>query len=243
MKIVAPCAKVLFPELLISRLPLIEYAGRISHRSEEDMTEDTWERFITAVVMKHGDMSIIEHVSASVETLTDRGVTHEIVRHRLFSYTQESTRFVNYVKKMPPSFLYPKPDVKCPKCLSSNQPVKFPDGWFHCEGKSQFKCLYDRVWLEAIDFSEESYRKLIASSWRPQEARSVFPNALASKIVTTGNLRMWRHHFIMRTTKETHPQYREWSIPLLLEFQRAVPVLFDDIIPEASQAQNMRLPQ
>lgn len=238
MRIVAPYAKL----LKVGDISFIEYAGRISHRSEEDMREDTWEKFIKAVVMNHGDMSIIEHVSASVETLTDRGVTHEVVRHRLFSYTQESTRFVNYVKKMP------KPDVKCEMCLAGDEPEHDTDEscglqWFH-KDDDLTQCRYDPTWLTSIWQSENAYKKLIdLEKWKPQEARSVFPNALASKIITTGNLRMWRHHFIMRTTKETHPQYKEWSIPLLLEFQKSVPILFDDIIPNARQIENLRLPQ
>jgi thymidylate synthase ThyX len=76
--------------------------------------------------------------------------------------------------------------------------------------------------------------------WRPQEARSVFPNALASRRVTTGNLRNWRHFFIMRTTAEAHPQMRQVTIPLLAEFQKAFPLLFDDIVPMAKQSESMK---
>ena len=122
MKIVRPYAKILEPELLVNALSVIEAGARVSHRSEEDQKENSAERFIRAVVLGHGDWSVVEHAFARVEFYVDRGITHEIVRHRLFSYTQESTRFVNYSKKkknkMPPSFIYPKPDVECPHCFS-----------------------------------------------------------------------------------------------------------------------------
>lgn len=208
MNIIQPYAKIMEPEQLAQALKRIEYAARVSHRSEDESGLNT-ERFIRAVVLQHGDWSVVEHVSCSVEFVVDRGITHEIVRHRIASYTQESTRFVNYAKKMPPSFIYPKdgpPDID---------------------------------WLKAISQCEESYKALLEKDWRPQEARSVFPNALASKIIVTFNLRQWRQFFLMRTTKEAHPQMRQVTIPLLAEFKTLVPVLYEDIIPEARQADNI----
>lgn len=208
MKIVKPYAKIMEPELLANALTRIEYAARVSHRSEEETAANT-ERFIRAVVLQHGDWSVVEHVSASVEMLVDRGITHELVRHRVASYTQESTRFVNYAKKMAPSFIYPK------------------------EGEP------DADWSAAIEQCEASYRALLEKGWRPQEARSVFPSALASKIVVTMNIRSWRHFFLMRTSKEAHPQMRQVTIPLLAEFQSLVPVLYEDIVPESRQVENI----
>lgn len=188
----------------------IEWCARISHRSEE--AEPDTERFLRSVVLNHGDWSVVEHASVSVEFYVDRGVTHEEVRHRLFSFTQESTRFVNYVKKMLPEFMYPRPD----------------------------DLTLDPDWLEAIEFAEEKYQALIAKGWKPQEARSVFPTALASKIIVTGNLRNWRHFFLMRTTKEAHPQMRQVTWPLLKEFKEKIFIFFEDIEPGAKQADNIR---
>jgi len=248
MKIVLPYAKIhQAPE---NPLPIIEAAGRISHRSEEAQTSESWDRFIRTVVIQHGDWSIVEHVSVSVDMLVDRGITHELVRHRLFSFTQESTRFVNYEKKMPPSFIYPKPDVKCEHCLSGNE-VRYNGSWSHSlepkhVGKVTYYsdgCAYDQFWLEAIAKCEISYKLLLQQGWRPQEARSVFPNALASRILVTGNLRNWRHIFIMRTTLEAHPQMRQVMIPLLAEFKKYCPILFDDIEPNARQIENLRKPR
>ena len=190
----------------------IEWCGRISHRSEDAQTETSWERFLEAVVLQHGDWSIVEHASATVLFTVDRGITHEIVRHRLAAYTQESTRFVNYEKKMPPAFIYP---------MDPAQPGA-------------------GLWRLAMDGAEKSYKALITAGYTPQIARSVFPNALAAQLVMTCNLRNWRHFLLMRTTKESHPQMREVTIPLLECFKARIPLLFDDIAPGARQADNMK---
>ncbi len=135
-------------------LKKIEWAARISHRSEDAQTADSWDRFIRAVVLQHGDWSVVEHASLSVDMLVDRGITHEVVRHRLFGFTQESTRFVNYEKKMPPSFI--KPEFKTE--------------------------LAETHWNAAIQSCEFAYREMLMAGETPQIARSVFPNALASRI-------------------------------------------------------------
>lgn len=228
MQIVKPYARLLMINgMMPSRstgmeaLRHIEWCGRISHRSEEAQTIDSWERFIRSVVLGHGDWSIVEHASATVDMLVDRGITHEVVRHRLFSFTQESTRFVNYEKKMPPSFIMPTfPEF-------NGQP-----GW---EGERVLD-----AWQCAITQAEDSYKVMLACGCTPQIARSVFPNALASRIIITGNLRNWRHFFIMRVTKEAHPQMREVTIPLLAEFQEKIPILFEDIEAGGKQSEAMK---
>lgn len=219
MQLATPYAKIVEPFDGHAALRKIEFCGRISHRSEDAQTEDSWYRFIQAVVLGHGDWSIVEHASATVDFLVDRGITHEIVRHRLFSFTQESTRFVNYEKKMPPSFVEPE----------------FPTAIMYREECRQ-------IWADTISAAEQAYKQLLGKGVAPQIARSIFPNALSSRILITGNLRAWRHFLRMRTTKEAHPQMREVAIPLLAEFKSRVPLLFDDIEPLARQADNVRLP-
>lgn len=206
----------------VRMLRKIERIARISHRSEEAQTETSWDRFLRAVVLSHGDWSVTEHASISVEFYVDRGITHEIVRHRLASYTQESTRFVNYEKKMPPSFLYPKQ-------------LTITDNGVTDEGMPEVIASFDEDWLKCIATVEDTYKKLIAKGWKPQEARSILPNALGSKIVMTCNLRNWRHFLLMRTTRETHPQCREVTIPLLQIFQERIPIFYEDITPMGSQ--------
>jgi thymidylate synthase (FAD) len=198
----------------IALLQRIEWCARISHRSEEAATAVSYDRFLRSVVLQHGDWSVVEHASVSVDMLVDRGITHEIVRHRLFGFTQESTRFVNYEKKMPASFI---------------------DALGPTSGQRQA-----RIWETAIVHAEEAYKGLIREGVAPQLARSVFPNALASRIIITGNLRNWRHFLLMRTTKEAHPQMREVTIPLLAEFKEKIPIFYEDIEPEAKQADNLK---
>lgn len=246
MKIIKPYAKMLPPagnyldsddftlgdgENLLEH---IEWCARISHRSEEAVKPGSWEKIIEHVVMKHGDWSVVEHATVSVDMVVDRGITHEWVRHRLNAFTQESTRFVNYEKKMPPSFIYPILGVECKHCLMGSQPHEDLTAWFHV---AHGQCPYDSDWLQAIDFAEKQYKRLLAKKWSPQNARSVFPNALASRIITTSNLRNWRHMFIMRTSAQAHPQMRQVMIPLLREFQEKIPMLFDDVVPELQQSE------
>lgn len=201
----------------------IEAAGRVSHRSEDAQTDDSCLRFVRSVVLTHGDWSIVEHASATVEFLVDIGITHEIVRHRHFSFTQESTRFVNYQKKLGLQFIDPfayKADPEAPD---------WRDG--------------SRFWHQCMLAAEINYNRLLEGGSSPQIARSVLPNALASKLIMTGNLRAWRHFFIMRTTEEAHPQMKQVTIPLLADFKAAIPLLYDDIEPNQHQSEYLRLPE
>jgi thymidylate synthase (FAD) len=217
VKIIEPSFKLstpfgpLTPEGGIQMLRFIERQARISHRSEDAQTEDSWKRFITAVVIGHGDWSVTEHASVTATIRVDRGVTHELVRHRLFSFTQESTRFVRYKDE-----------------LEFIQPVNIVP-------------TNSATWSGAMDDVEERYKALLALGNRPQEARSVLPNALAATIAVTGNLRNWRLFFLMRTSKETHPDFKRITTPMLVEFQRVIPLLYDDIIIEQRQVDNLRM--
>jgi thymidylate synthase (FAD) len=204
----------LTPEGGVQMLRFIEKQARISHRSEGAQTEDSWERFITAVVIGHGDWSVTEHASVTATIRVDRGVTHELVRHRLFSFTQESTRFVRYFGQM--EFIVPAPVERI------NDPV------------------FMELWTKGMEQAEQNYSRAISQNWRPQEARSLLPNSLAATIAVTGNLRNWRHFFLMRTSKETHPDFRRVTVPILKEFQAIVPILFDDIEPNARQVDNLK---
>lgn len=228
MKIIKPYARIIPDNFTlkdgVNLLKKIEWCARISHRSEEAKTEDSWDRFLRSVVLNHGDWSVVEHASISVDFYVDRGITHELVRHRLFAFTQESTRFVNYEKKMEPVFI-------CPIPMEDRKYTQVPP--------DTELSVYDQ-WRSAINASELSYKGLIRNGVSPQIARSIFPNALASRIIVTGNLRNWRHFLLMRTTKEAHPQMREVTIPLLDEFKAKIPIFYEDIEPLAKQADNIQ---
>jgi thymidylate synthase (FAD) len=215
MKIIEPEAFIYQGLNGVDRLRKIEEMARISHRSEDKQTEDSWRRFITAVVIDHGDWSVVEHESVTVIFRVDRGITHELVRHRLFSFTQESTRFVRNAGDI---------EFICPSQLIEND-VQYAE------------------WKGAVRSAEQSYHMLLEQGARPQEARAVLPNALAATIAVTGNLRNWRHFFLMRTSKETHPDFRRVTIPLLKQFKKEIPILYDDIEPNARQIDNLRKPR
>ena len=195
MKIIKASATIKNEQWLSNALEGIEYAARISHRSEDGQIEGSAKQFVQRVVIDRGDWSVVEHITAQVEFVVDRGITHEIVRHRLFSYTQESTRFVNYKKKMPPLFIYPQVGIECKHCLAGNEPITgsvtfLKNGkdqpWVHQLGSIIVPCEYDPNWLTSIDQIENTYKQLLDNGWRPQEARSILPNALSSKLLMTG---------------------------------------------------------
>lgn len=197
----------------ITMLRFIERRARISHRSETKQTESSWKGFLAAVVMQHGDWSVTEHATVTVDIRTDRGITHELVRHRLFSFTQESTRFVRYGDRHQFEFIQPE------RIAEDQQSIDLFR--VHCTN------------------AESIYNTLLSRGGRPQEARSVLPNSLAATIAVTGNLRNWRHFFLMRTSKETHPDFKRITIPMLAEFKEVIPMLYNDIIPEQSQRVNL----
>jgi thymidylate synthase (FAD) len=183
----------------------IESAGRTCYKSEDSATEDSAERFCRKII-KSGHHSVIEHASASVRIVTNRGVTHELVRHRLAAYSQESTRYVKYDGDM--EFIKPV--------------------WF---GSIDADFLADYAFIKACVDAERYYKRLLVEGWRPEQAREVLPNALKTEIVMTANLREWRHVFQLRCSAKAHPQMRALMRGMLLEFKRCIPVVFDDIYP------------
>ena len=185
-------------------LKQIELAGRTAYKSEDKITNGSAKDFVK-MILKRGHLSVIEHQSVSVRFICDRGVSHEIVRHRLASYTQESTRYCNYTKGK----------------FGSEITVIEPCFWSQDDEKY-------KVWKQTIEQIESAYNKLVELGATPQEARSILPNSLKTEIVVTMNLREWRHFFNLRTSAAAHPQMREVAIPLLKEFQKQIPIIFDD---------------
>ena len=205
MILVKPSATIL--SVSVYPLQLIEDAGRTCYKSEDQITAASAPIFV-ASILKRQHESVIEHASATVRFVCDRGVSHEIVRHRLASYSQESTRYCDY-HKGEVTFVIP-PWI----CIDENK-----------RGTNTTSV----VWLEAMESAETSYKYLRAFGWKPEQARSVLPNSLKTELVMTANLREWRHFFRLRTAPAAHPQMREVAIPLLLEMQQRIPVVFDDI--------------
>lgn len=206
MRILAPSFEILTPLDGNAVLRHIELCGRVCYKSEGLMTEDSAERFVWGII-KRGHEAVLEHFSFSVRFIVDRGVSHEIVRHRLASYCQESTRYCNYVNDK----------------FGSEITVIKP--YYLEEGSVAFE-----EWKTACRRAEEAYVWLIQAGYSPQEARAVLPNSLKTELIMTANLREWRHFFKLRTAPAAHPQMREVTVPLLREVQRRIPVVFEDIV-------------
>lgn len=199
MKIIKPSVEVITPIDPLAIMRRIEVAGRTCWKSEEKITETSAEPFIRSVMNKN-HLSVIEHESISVRVICDRGVTHEIVRHRLMSYSQESTRYVSYKKKgmeviLPCWFTYFKEGEYTTKNVPRGYSVDVPQN--------------EAKWVLAMLDAESYYNAMLENGWTPQQARSVLPNSLKTEIVITGNLRNWRHFFELRTSTAAHPQMRE----------------------------------
>lgn len=197
-------------------LQLIEIAGRTCYKSEDKITPESSRTFVKKLI-DSGHHAMIEHGSITVKMITDRGVTHEIVRHRIASYAQESTRYCNYSKD------------KFGNELTMILPV-----WFEGELDTAAKRLQYAHWGDACHLSEKYYFCLLNAGQSPQEARSVLPNSLKTEIVMTANPREWRHFFTLRASKAAHPQMRALALAMLQGFKKAIPVLFDDVYPEVT---------
>ncbi len=221
MLLVKPSFTILTPINADDILKRIEAAGRTCYKSEDRITGDSAKTFRKAILGRN-HVSVIEHESVSVRIVCDRGVTHEIVRHRLASYSQESSRYVNYEKKGA-AFVIP-PWVN----LLPGEPKDVDETIVALAGVGDKA---GSLWLLTMKNAEATYNDLLTLGWKPEQARSVLPNSLKTEIVMTANLREWRHFFDLRTAKAAHPQMREIAVPLLKEFKRLIPIIFDDIVP------------
>lgn len=205
MKIISPSFEMLDCPNGTELLQKIELAGRVCYKSEEKITQDSAAGFVQRI-LNRGHESVLEHEKLTVRVVCDRGVSHEIVRHRIASYSQESTRYCNYsLNKYQNELTFIRP------YFWNDSPDKF------------------HVWKEAMAVAEHSYLELIHLGASPQEARSVLPNSLKTEIVVTMNMREWRHFFKLRTSPAAHPQMQEIAIPMLTAFQKNIPAIFDDI--------------
>lgn len=190
-------------------LKLIEKVGRTCYKSEDRITDESAAAFVRNII-KNGHEAVIEHYHITVRIICDRGVTHEVVRHRMASYAQESTRYCNYSKdKFGNEITYIEP---CFWDINTD------------EGRKKYE-----IWKDVMEYSEKKYMELIALGATPQEARSILPNSLKTELVMTMNLREWRHFFKLRTAPSSHPQMREIAIPIMNKFKEMIPVVFDDI--------------
>jgi thymidylate synthase (FAD) len=201
MRVIAPTAR--FEDEIdgAAIIKKIELCGRVCYKSEDKIKADSANEFVRKIIAR-GHESVLEHVSLTARFICDRGVTHEIVRHRIASYSQESTRYCNY----------------------GGGEVVFIKPCFCEEGSPEYE-----VWHEACRLSEEYYNKMLNMGMTPQLARSVLPNSLKTELIMTANLREWRHFFKLRLSSGAHVQMREVARILFEEAKSKIPVIFDDI--------------
>lgn len=188
---------------------LIEQAGRTCYKSEDKITLESAAKFVAGIV-KRGHEAMLEHASMTVKFIVDRGVSHELVRHRLASFAQESTRYCNYSND------------KFGNEITVIRPFFFKEGTYEY-----------MTWKGACQDAEVRYMGLLREGVSPQQARSILPNSLKTEVIMTANMREWRHFFRLRAAGETgapHPQMSEVAVPLFKEVRAYMPELFGDIL-------------
>jgi thymidylate synthase (FAD) len=245
----------------------VEWCARISHRTEEKQTDDSYARFLQTWVMEHGDFSTIEHCNISADLVVDRGLSHELVRHRLAKIldldidagppevTQESTRFVNYGKKGGSIGVILPPELVEVHMSMRGDPTRgaqyLSNGLAGLSGIPEHarEINHDEVvrrmywyesWMQGSQDAERHYLRQLELKVAPELARDMLPHCTATRMVMTHNLRNWRHLMIMRTTNETHRKLRPLMQNVLVELKEKVPILFADLEPDQRQAQNLK---
>ena len=207
MKIIEPSVELVDDFDAAAIMKKIERAGRVCYKSEGNIKDGSAEKFIRGII-KRGHESVIEHASVSFKIICDRGVTHELVRHRLASYSQESSRYCDYsAGKFGGELTFIKP------C-------------FWAEDDENFL-----LWKETMARLEKNYLALRERGAKPEEARSILPNSLKTEIFVTMNLRELRHFLKLRTAAAAHPQMREVAMKIYKILVEKLPAVFDDLKP------------
>ena len=212
MQVIKPSIEIIDMEDYEKIVKKIERIGRVCYKREGKITEDSAEKFIKGLLTRQHE-SVIEHENVTVRFVCDRGVTHEIVRHRIASYSQESTRYCNYSGD---------------KFDNQITVIDLASGFQYDLSKENDKAKYE-VWTKAMENAEQSYFRMLELGATPQEARSVLPNSLKTEIVVTMNLRSWRNFFRLRVDSHAHPQMREVATMLYEEFKKRLPVFVADL--------------
>lgn len=215
MFLIKPKYEIVTPLDRVSVLNSLERIGRVCWKSEGSIKEGSAAKFCSKLMGKN-HLSVIEHVSMTVKFTVDRGVTHELVRHRLCSVTQESTRYVNLANKgvifiIPPWINIPEGEYLLPSYFTDIL---------------EYRDENTKRWFQNCYRAEKDYVNLIKEGWTPQQARSILPNALKAEIYVTANLREWKHIFDLRCEPSVHPQMREVMIPLRDEMRNLLPEIF-----------------
>ena len=194
-------------------LKRLERYGRVCYKSEDKFSMEDGGYGLLKTIIAKNHASVLEHEKLSILFIIDRGVSHELVRHRMASYSQESTRYCNYSKE------------KFGREITVIKPVFFKEDQL-------------TIWEQTMGHIEKSYFSLLDAGVKPEEARSILPNSLKTEIVVTMNYRSLRNFFQLRCQPAAHPQIKEVAIPLLLHLQKELPPLFMDIAYDTNFSEN-----
>ena len=206
MKIIEPSVELINAPSYETLLSTIETAGRVCYKSEDKIQEGSAEKFIAGLI-KRGHEAVIEHGSITSIFICDRGVTHEIVRHRIASYCQESTRYCNYSQdKFGNELTFIKPCF-----FDENDSLYF-------------------IWKNACCAGEISYFTLLGRRATPQEARIVLKKKKKTELVMTANIREWRHFIKLRTSEKSHPQMSQVVCILANKLAEMYEIFFGDLV-------------
>lgn len=212
MKIINPYTEILTPLDGQAILQHIELCGRVCYKSEDKITDTSAAKFVAGII-KRGHEAVLEHFDITVKFVCDRGVSHEIVRHRMASYCQESTRYCNYSKDKFGN------QITC---------IDLATGFSYDLDDENDRKKYE-VWQKAMEAAEQYYFQMLELGAKPEEARSILPNSLKTEIVMTMNLREWRHFIRLRSANAAHPQMRQVSELILKKFSEEYPLFFRDL--------------
>lgn len=202
----------------------VEWAGRVCYQSSHKVKDGSCYTFVRNMLAS-GHLSTIEHVSVSAKIVTNRAVSLECVRHRLGSYSQESTRYCNYSgDRFGRELVFIIPTWVTDEELSRH----FPDEMFDIGYMND----PTYVWCCQMQSCEDEYFCLLQIGWTPEKAREVLPNSLKTTLVATYNLRTWRHVLEQRLDRKCHPEMRYTMSLIGQEMLNKLPLFFEDIITQ-----------
>lgn len=204
VKIIKSSFEILTPIDADFVLRHIERCGRTCYQSFDKADETSHIRFLKHIVSRHHE-SVIEHFSVSVKFVMDRAIANELVRHRVSSFSQESTRYCCYAND------------KFGNEITVIKPVMLE------EGSDAYQ-----TWKDGVAQIEKSYLKMLEQGAKPETARALLPCCLKAEIVMSANLREWKHVFSMRCSDAAHPDIRFLMRDLKKEFQKNIPIIFDE---------------
>ena len=217
--------KIINPKIYVQKfngiqiMKRIERACRTCYRSEGKITEDSYKKLLTNCITR-GHESVLEHEKITIQMICDIGVYKDLTRHRIASFSIESTRYCNYSKG------------KFDNEIKFIRPVFYTDNWVHTnyEGSAmteeELKSMY---WYNCMEEIQDTYMKMSDLGCILDEMRMILPHSTAAYVTMTANIREWKHILTLRTSKHTHPAVQQLMIPLLLKFKKEMPEIFDDV--------------